>query len=1078
MKNYHKQSSIRIFLLKKIFKVDIDEIAGSFEKIQSKLEASKNKEKQLEKEKAEAEKRASNLSNNLKYNKESLDSVKKENAEIKSKNNELSRSYSELNSKYKELLSENSKLEEKKSKLEGEKDSLELINNETYKELLKKHEELILNHNNKIDSLIKEKDEIKKERTVLKGTITRLQKKLDSTESELNNEKKLSKEINELIIENKQALSKIENLQKENNAIKGENEQLKNAVDTFDNKQSLGEDNKSLSSDLNKLAKELEEKNKEIQILTEENFRQRDQIREIVDELKEQKRQSYNDIAKLNNLLQEKISYIYDLEKDNKSLKEQILQRDTIRDVEDNQNASIVVEEKQQEKNTADNKIISSKNENSTKKEVIDEQIESRDIIDENITRDLPTIENDATIETVRRIERVLNYQTGDSFLADDFFKQPKEEIAKISRHLEILSRFGGEPLFVCAKCMEPVKISKISRKIGESLFFTHCRHDVDCAWKVSNEVKPIDDVNLNEDEVETISKEFTRYEHLKQLIYNTITQQNKAGDDIDNIELNAKIISQKNRRSWRKYDVAMRWHGIDIVFKLQRSKDYLQDLVSYDQFAKENNYHIIWIFGSDSATRYDYLQEINYQNTLFDNESCVFILDNETEKVCQEKGVLYLKCNWLINGKQWYFTLENSGSNGKLITLNNLFFDNNNYKPYYKESDNSEVENEDDRVKLKSGLYKYRVRALWGLMNPQLGVKTECKYSSIDLDENGRIRAVNADNLNPRIGYLSETGEEIPTSKEPFTQNVYIICTFEQWYLELNTGQRLSEYYDQMIKWNESRVIVKKGKKYGLLDYQGDVILEPKYKTLIPITEAKAKVSDVYGTFFIDINGDIIYEETINLKDGFKKVRHLDKWGILKDGKVVVDFIYDEIGSFRCRLYGFKGNRLIKLVNAPRYNYKIPLKAKFMKYDSGNYEFIVNEILMFLPDKKQSKNIKKSGWAYDVIINNLLKLGDSKDKILVSLAETNVINKKFNHVDLDSDFIIGERLKGVITKIHPNGRRYVLFEDNRESYVTKGQFSNSGVDINDYGRLTEIILEKIDFMDYHETTIWKVINN
>lgn len=1077
MKNYHKQSSFRTFILKKIFKVDIYEIESSLEKIQSKLEASKNKEKQLEKEKAEAEKRASNLSNNLKHNKNSLDSAKKENAEIKSKNNELSRSYSELNSKYKELLSENSKLEEEKSKLEGEKDSLELNNNETYKELLKKHEELILKHNNKIDSLIKEKDEIKKERTVLKGTVTRLQKELDNAESELKNEKDLSKEINELLIENKQALSKIENLQNENNAIKEENEQLKNAVDTSDNKQNLGEDNKSLSSDLNKLAKELEEKNKEIQNLTEENSRQRDQIREIVDELKEQKRQSYDDIAKLNDLLQKKISYIYDLEKENKLLKDQLLQRNTIGDVEVNQDASIVVEETQQEKNTANNITIDSKNENSTKADVVDEQIASRGIIDEDITRNLPTIESDATIETVRRIEKVLNSQTGDYILADDFFKQPKEEIAKISRHLEILSRFGGEPLFVCAKCMEPVKISKISRKIGESLFFTHCRHDVNCAWKVSNEMKPIDDVTLNDDEVETISKEFTRYEHLKQLIYNTISQQYKAGEDIENIEMNAKITSKNNRRSWRKYDVAMRWHGIDIVFKLQRSKDYLQDLVSYDQFAKENKYHIIWVFGSDSATRYDYLQEINYQNTLFDNESCVFILDKETEKVCQEKGVLYLKCNWLVDGKQWYFTLENSGSNGKLITLNDLFFDKNN-KPYYKEVDNSETDNVDDRVKLKSGLYKYRVQALWGLMNPQLGVKSECKYSSIDLDENGRIRAATADNLHPRIGYLSETGEEIPTSKEPFTQNVYIICTFEQWYLELETGQCLSEYYDQMIKWNESRVIVKKEKKYGLLDYQGDIILEPKYKALIPITEDKAKVSDVYGTFFIDINGLIIYEETINLKDGFKKVRHLDKWGILKDGKVVVDFIYDEIGSFRCRLYGFKGNRLIKLVNAPRYNYRIPLKAKFIKYTSGNYEFKINEILMFLPDKKQSKNIRKSGGAYDVSINNLLKLGDSRDKILITLAEPNVINKKFNHVDLDSDFNTGERLKGVITKIHPNGRRYVLFEDNRESYVTKGQFSNSGVDINDYGRMTEIILEKIDFMDYHETTIWKVINN
>ena len=87
--NTNKYGNFTKLILKKIFKVDLDEITSSIKDTQFQLDASKNSEKQLAKDKAEAEKRASDLNNILKDSKDSLDSVQKENTDLKSKHNEL-----------------------------------------------------------------------------------------------------------------------------------------------------------------------------------------------------------------------------------------------------------------------------------------------------------------------------------------------------------------------------------------------------------------------------------------------------------------------------------------------------------------------------------------------------------------------------------------------------------------------------------------------------------------------------------------------------------------------------------------------------------------------------------------------------------------------------------------------------------------------------------------------------------------------------------------------------------------------------------------------------------------------------
>ena len=1126
MMSEKKYSNFTKLILRKFFKVNLDEISASFEKTVFELDASRNNEKLIAKEKKEAEQKASNLSKNLKNIKDNLVLAKKENENLKFKNNVL--------------VGNLSKLEDKKLQLQGENDILKAENNRLNEDLAKR-EELSREYNANVEALNHDKEIIANERTALLEKAEKLKYELENATAELEITKKtniqssqeitklqeeknalniqleyvsclekewiklkenntslrdqvddlknqlleLNSELSEVknnlsnansIIEEKtQNLKKLDEIKSDNEKLKQENKQLRIDLNNLEKSKSNQDDESSSADDLNKLAKELDKKEKEIQTLTEEKAEKQNRITELEDELDELKKIYNDDITKLNDLLKAKISTIYDLENKIKSLednfpKEQVIVEDDVvkQDVEDESKVSELVT---QDIASVDNNARSN-NKKQAKVKNNEEQTGGND--NEDILIDLPDIENNTSVETVRSIKMVLNTQTGETISANDFFKQAPESIAFISRQLEIISRFGGEPLYVCAKCMSPVKVSKISKRNGETLFFSHCKHNVDCAWKTPPYVAAasVDDTNLEDNDIKNISYELVRYTQLKQLITQMLNKQKKAGDDIEDIDEDKKITAPNNNRRWRKYDISMRWHGKNIVFKLQRTKDYLQDLVTHDRFAKDNNYYIIWIFGSDSQTRYDYIREHNYQNTLFDNKSCVFILDKEAEKACNKTGKLHLKCNWLVDGKHWYYTLENSGTNGKLVTLDDLIFDDHNFKPYYKEGFIPNFE--DNRIELKPGILAYRVGALWGLINTYLNIKTECKYSLIQLGEDGRIKATTADYPHPRTGYLSDEGEEIPTIRESFTGSIFIICTFEQWYLALDTGQRLSENYDQMIKWTDSRFIVRKDNRYGIVDYEGNVKLEPKYKSLEPHSNERAMANN---SFYIDENGNIIHEKTINLKDGYKKVKHQGKWGIMKNGKLIVGYLYDEIASFRCRFYGFDGIKFIKLANQPRYNYRVPFEARFKKLSSGNYELLLNNTKLYMPSVQQSIDIKDKDKYYSLIIRNISKRKDLTERIEVSLSNEVSLNKPFNHVDVDADFRLNERLEGKVVKVvSTNGRRYVEFEDGRLTYITKSQFAESEVDINNYIRGANIVLEKIGFEDFYERTIWKVI--
>lgn len=692
---------------------------------------------------------------------------------------------------------------------------------------------------------------------------------------------------------------------------------------------------------------------------------------------------------------------------------------------------------------------------------------------------DMPVLNPDGTVINKRSIKEVNNLDTGECIDTDEFFERSKEEISQYSRRLEIISRTGDKPLLVCAQCKQPVKISKITKAYGESLFFIHNSHNVVCSWKKEHSFKVLPLTNLSDDEEQASKEEFSRYKKIKQLIYDTLSEQRKNGDDITDVIIDKNLRISGNRDRLR-VDVFAQWNGLKIMFKLQRTYDTIQDLVSYDEFCKKHNIFIIWIFGSDARNHYSYLLEHNYQNTIFDNHSCVYVLDKEAEDACVANQCLTLKCNWLEDGKNWHYTLSKDKANGVLITLNDLAFnDNRSYKPYYKKIPVFYQKKYDEVILLRSSIYKYRLGKLWGLYNQEEDVSSICKYTKIWIDEYRRIAAELPGLPEPKRGLLSDNGEEIYSERIPLEKNLYLITFFGVSYLADSVNEKVSKEYDEIVMWCHDRLIVKDGDRYGVIDYKGKCVIEFIYSSFRKIDSERAEVVLDGNVFSVNINGKPVSDEEILLKDGFVKVRIQNKWGIKdSNGNFVVKCLYDEIASFRCRFFGFlKNEGLIKLAKAPHYNYRIPFSARFISKNANNNIFELCGVILNMPKNNFNYDECTMSRSYDCYLLNIETKKGIDERYTIAKADSRSYKLRMSHVDLEDDFELNKVYKAKVVDIRRNMRLILKFPDGKKSYISKGRIQRSGRNPEQYAVGSYITLKKVDFELYYESTVWQIVD-
>ena len=257
---------------------------------------------------------------------------------------------------------------------------------------------------------------------------------------------------------------------------------------------------------------------------------------------------------------------------------------------------------------------------------------------------------------------------------------------------------------------------------------------------------------------------------------------------------------------------------------------------------------------------------------------------------------------------------------------------------------------------------------------------------------------------------------------------------------------------------------------------------LEKKDAKIQSLLSLKQKMADELHK----LGGDIIPMESftevvvddekslfIKLPDGFVKFREDGKWGLTNKTGGGVECKYDEIGSFRTNLIGFRYNEAEIIKNAPAYFYRMPLYAKFKYSNDLGYAFDVAGVDCYIP----SENVPKDrmyvvGEYYKVVVKKVINRFQEIE--LAEATEENT-NQQISHVDNDDDFELGSVMKGVISTIKYGYRYEVSFPDGRETYFNSKTLS-MGWRKERYKEGKTILLKKIGYDEFYKCTKWEIV--
>ena len=228
-------------------------------------------------------------------------------------------------------------------------------------------------------------------------------------------------------------------------------------------------------------------------------------------------------------------------------------------------------------------------------------------------------------------------------------------------------------------------------------------------------------------------------------------------------------------------------------------------------------------------------------------------------------------------------------------------------------------------------------------------------------------------------------------------------------------------------------------------------------------------------------IDSKTVYDELVELKDGFAKFKQNGKWGILKDGAVIIDPYYDEIGSFRNRFIGIYDGIISKIVHPDygdkteelEYHYRSTVKAKYVNENDKEWLFEINgennNAKGFV--SRRSLNELQKGKSYNLSILSIVYSSENPHLILGVISEK-LLNRPYDHTDKSDDFKMNETYEGTIVKRNKN-KYYVALDSGMKTYFTRSSLEANQVINVKHGDKVELTKKGFD-VDI-EKTIWEV---
>ncbi|MDR2410677.1 MAG: WG repeat-containing protein, partial [Bacteroidales bacterium] len=496
-----------------------------------------------------------------------------------------------------------------------------------------------------------------------------------------------------------------------------------------------------------------------------------------------------------------------------------------------------------------------------------------------------------------RTIDEVLDMETGEIIKSEDFFEKPESELFAYRRRLQEAITGIASPKFVCAHCMQLVKLLGRKTQRGKVSFFAHLYDSDDCEIKTNGE--------LTKKEIEARKyfklRESNRHIELKNKIAHVLQGERSQSLGVENVEIEKQNRSSVPYLCWRQPDISAEFEGKKIVFELQLSTTFLSVVVDRDIFYRLNNIFILWIFNFSENQEYVNLSNMMCKDIYYANKRNAFVFDEKAQQLSEEEGQLVLHCFWfeprIENGV--FEPEKNDNIKEKYVRLSELNFDYETYKPYYVDADDM--------------FFKYQ---------PELKIN-RIEFENININ---RIKKMERNFLQKHNGK--------------------IILPFE---------------YDDIGEFIDGKAKVKKNGKYGYIDEQGNTVIPFEYDDIGEFIDGKAEAKKNYTHGYIDEQGNELIENPLTISEDLVKGIKFGKYGIEnKNGKIIFPFKYDDIGEFidgkakaqKNGKYGYideQGNTVIPFV----YDY-------IEEFTAGKAKAIKNYTHGYI-DEKRKQNKKNS---------------------------------------------------------------------------------------------------------------------
>ena len=429
-------------------------------------------------------------------------------------------------------------------------------------------------------------------------------------------------------------------------------------------------------------------------------------------------------------------------------------------------------------------------------------------------------------IESVRTITEIIDAETGELLhIGNHFFHQNEAYLFLLRRRLyEYAYLKIGQPKYLCAVCRQPVVLLGKRTKRAHIVYFAHYKDSDDCPIKTRGK-------ELSEDELNNLrykGGESDYHIEIKHQISSALQTSHICHNSFSHIQEEERIASKLDFRSWAVPDIYAECGNLRINFEVQLSTIFLSTIIERDIFYRFHGIFILWIFAPGAINN----DTISRKDIIWTNNGNLFIYDQVARERTEKTGELTLLC-------RWYELVDNNADNvrlvvGKYLTLSDLTFDSKTNTVYYVDVA-SDIEKRHPNFK-----------------------KERTEMEKMELEALDEFRVL--------LDGCTPTKEEVVEGLKSGLYKPRWIKKGNYWGYAKYGHTIIPFIYNHAEDFVDGFAIVRRNRKYGVVNMYGEEIVEPKYKTYKVLNNYIEFSDDMGLSIFILKGTPYIFETTTNI--------------------------------------------------------------------------------------------------------------------------------------------------------------------------------------------------------------------